>query len=77
MNQPSLPVSAIHKRTAKGQLAILQANPDLSPMQTRLLLMVNGFTPTEWLLALLSSHQSVPDGVVCDLERGGLIARIE
>lgn len=67
----------IHTRTVKGQVAVLSSNPDLNPLHTRLLRMVNGFTPTEWLLKLLSSNQNVPDNVVHDLEREGLIARIE
>jgi hypothetical protein len=67
----------IHTRTVKGQVAVLSSNPDLNPLHTRLLRMVNGFTPTEWLLKLLSSSQNVPDTVVYDLEREGLIARIE
>ena len=67
----------IHTRTVKGQVAVLYSNPDLNPLHTRLLRMVNGFTPTEWLLKLLSSSQNVPDNVIHDLEREGLIARIE
>jgi hypothetical protein len=67
----------IHTRTVKGQVAVLSSNPDLNPLHTRLLRMVNDFTPTEWLLRLLSSSHNVPDNVVHDLEREGLIARIE
>lgn len=69
--------SMIHTRTVKGQRAVLTSHPDLNPLHNTLLRMFNGFTPTEWLLGLLSSNQNVPDHVVCDLEREGLIARVE
>lgn len=69
--------SMIHTRTVKGQAAVLTSAPDLNPLHTKLLRMVNGFTPTDWLVKLLSNEQSVPDNVVCELERDGLIARID
>lgn len=69
--------SMIHIRTVKGQAAVLSSAPDLNPLHTKLLRMFNGFTPTDWLVKLLSSEQSVPDNVICELERGGLIARID
>ncbi|MFZ5525622.1 MAG: hypothetical protein ACOZE7_03095 [Pseudomonadota bacterium] len=77
MTQQPSSASLVHTRTVKGQAAVLASAPDLNPLRTKLLRMVNGFTPTEWLIHLLSSDQRVPDNLVSDLERDGLIARID
>jgi hypothetical protein len=77
MTQPLSSASMIHTRTVKGQAAALTSPPDLNPLHTKLLRMFNGFTPTDCLLKLLSSDQGVPDSVVRDLERNGLIARLD
>lgn len=78
MNQQQLSsASTVHTRTVKGQAAVLRTDIDLNSQQARLLRIVNGFTPTAWLLELLCVDQTLSDEVVGDLEHQGLIARIQ
>ena len=76
MNHPlSLPMK--HQRTVKGRMQVLSGVLRLHETQARLLLMFNGFTPTQYLIQLASSHTSQASQLIAQLEQQGLIEQVE
>lgn len=67
----------VHQRTLKGQRAAAMQIPTLDIAHARLLLLFNGFTPTEYLVARAEEFAPQQARLIADeLERNGLIERV-
>jgi hypothetical protein len=67
----------IHRRTIKGQRAVVSGCTTLSATQTRVLCLFNGVTPTEWLLSMAETILPQPEAAIDHLEDEGYIALVE
>jgi hypothetical protein len=66
----------VHRRTVKGQSAVVSGCTTLSLSQQRVLRLFNGFTPTEWLLAIAEHILAQPEATIEHLEEQGYIALV-
>ena len=67
----------VHRRTEKGQSALVSGCTTLSASQVRLLSLFNGFTPTEWLLSMAEHVLPQPEATIEQLEEQGYIALVK
>jgi hypothetical protein len=69
-------IPRIHRRTVKGQQAVVSGCTTLSPTQSRVLCLFNGVTPTEWLLSMAETILPQPEAAIEHLEDEGYIALV-
>lgn len=67
----------VHRRTEKGQSALVSGCTTLSVSETRLLTLFNGFTPTEWLLSMAERVLPQPEAAIQHLQEQGYIALVK
>jgi hypothetical protein len=76
MPTASTTAQTVHKRTLKGQKAAALRTPELDATHARLLLLFNGFTPTECLIERAEEYTPEAQLIADELERSGLIERV-
>lgn len=72
----STTAQTVHQRTVKGQKAAATRTPELDSTHARLLLLFNGFTPTECLIERAEEYTPQAQLIADELERAGFIARV-
>ena len=73
---PSVPPVApevIHQRTRRGQMAVSTRATRLNPAAHQLLLMVNGHTPSAYLIELAGLDQAQGQQALAELSQLGFI----